>query len=227
VRRWGVVRKGDWTPAEIEQLRSLAGHKCSREIAEIMGRGKSAVCQKMLREGIEGLRSGRQCNWTERDFQALRDLKPGISSREFARQIGKSRESVRFWARKFGLRFKSKFRIWTEERIEDLIVLGATHTIPEAARELGLSQNAVRKACGHYGVTMLKHVVRKDEPITVRVHKPVVVKSAAKKVAPRETVSRLSYCQFCHAPVSDPIGHRERMGCGRRKVISVLSGRVA
>ena len=128
----GVVRDNRWTPAEVEELRKLAGVKSSREIALIIGRGKSGVCQKMSRLGIKGVKPGRQHTWTEVDFEDLRNVQIGVSSNEFARTHGRSGESVRFWARKLGVQFRCNLGLIPQE-VERLRELAKTCSVQQVA----------------------------------------------------------------------------------------------
>ncbi len=207
-----MERKNGWKAQEVEYLRKWAGIKSTRELGKDLGRGKSTTYNKMVREGIEGLKPGPQLTWTESDFEDLRNVKPGTSHREFAKDHNKSGESVRLWAHRLGIRFESRpgRRPHDVERIREL---AKTCTAKQAAEHVTLKLKGLHKLAQRNGFKFLP--ARAPAAPKAQRQPRAKVQSIRSAKAPRRVVvyaAPIEYCPVCHAPVSDWRGHYERMG---------------
>ncbi|MFP5277013.1 MAG: hypothetical protein ACLGPM_07850 [Acidobacteriota bacterium] len=205
----------EWTEPELKKLRELAGTMCGREVAAIIGRTRMATLRKISQLGLKGFAPGSPHGWTEKQFEMLRNVKPGVSIIQFARQIGKSDEAVRHWARKFGIKFVPQ-RTWTAEDVSSLRNMEERLTIQEAAEALHRTPRGVRAKAEQLGVKLRpKGRPKKDSPprrCTPRKIGRTLARRRREPVAVARAVSRLEWCSQCHAPVSNWSQHFERMG---------------
>lgn len=219
-----------WTEDERRVLRENAGKLSGREIAALVGRPRMATLKKMSDMGLVGMPAGRSPQITQAQLDAIRAVRPGVSLRKLAKQIGLGSHCVRHWARKLGIRVQGCAR-FTPAECDALRAMDGKATLAVAAAELGRPRDTVSRKAHLMQVCLLpskrlgrarasKPAARRgSEPAKVRLRKPPALKPEKKKpaiaLAParkQPEVSCLENCPQCRAPVSNWAQHYERMG---------------
>ena len=171
------------------------------------------MLEKIKAVGLKGKPQGRTHSWTDEQMEALKSAGGEISSRDFSRKWKLTEESVRWWARKFGIKFKQK-RMWTDEMEE---VLRGCVTVEAAMRVLNRSRRAVLCKAQSMGLTLQSP--RSGRPRGSRMAGTQGPRVRAEKVVVKKRVkapagSAVVWCESCRSPVVNWEQHFNRMpGC--------------
>jgi transposase len=205
-----------WTTAELSILLEYAGKKYVREIATIVGRSLFAIQRKTRQLGLAGVPSGRPRTLTPELIDVLRNVPAGLSGRQFAEMHGVGEETVRYWARRLGIRFAPASR-WTEKQNQQLRDLAPMHTATEIAALIGRSPSAIWSKAHILGVELVRKGSRppkgatrapkppKAAPEPKLCRPPKTNAAPAKAIAPIDEPTPLwpHYSHICRAPVSN------------------------
>ena len=104
-------------------------------------------------------------------------------------------------------------RQWTQKEVDKLLALKDTLGPSAIGKELGRSRDSIRHKLRTMGVESL-HKVYPPKPTRKIKEKPVEARQPKKKRYIAEECT-IDWCRSCGSPVSDWVGHRERMGCRR------------
>lgn len=200
-----------WGASEEDVLREFAGRESAEKIGKRVGRSKNSVLEKIKKMGLKGIPKGLPRSWTDEQMEALKSVREDISSRNFARRWSLGEESVRWWGRKLGIKFKRKDRWLADQDVELRSIL----TAEEAMQHFGRTRRSVLCKARSLGITLQSPrsgrprgsvgVKRGDSPPRMK-----VVKKRVK--APEGSV--VVWCKVCGSPVVDWRQHFERMpGC--------------
>ena len=139
-----------WTAPEDDVVREFAGKEVASLIGKRIGRGKLAVLKRIKKLNLDGIPQGAASLWTNEQMNALKSAGGEISSPEFARKWKLKERSVRWLARKFGVKFKQK-RMWKVGQDDEL---RSCITVEEAMRRLGRTRRAVLCKAQSLGITL-------------------------------------------------------------------------
>ena len=138
-----------WTPEEENYLREHWPVMTIEEIAAAQGRSPASVTQKAHKLGLCDRSAGRcpgKNYWTAEQDQYLIDHWKDQSESELAAAVGHTVSSTNARRGKLGLRHRVSCRgpDWTAEEVELMEELWGTYTIPQIAKRLDRSPNAVK-----------------------------------------------------------------------------------
>lgn len=99
--------RSDWTPEELDQLRSLYRSGPTAELARQMGRSENALRIKARKIGlykprVRVLHSEKY--WTSGDIQMLQEFYPATPTKEIAQRLGRPVKGIRLKAHKLGIK---------------------------------------------------------------------------------------------------------------------------
>lgn len=169
----GAGMKGTpWTVAELETLRLEYPHHSDSRVAEIVGRSEHAVQTKASREGmskspeyIAHVRAVNGVPWSADEIAQLRAILPVTSITEVARILGRSVPAIKNKADSLKIKKAPEYLatashyftrggrhpnsgsshlVWTQDEVDTVHRLYATHTAEQIAAILGRSVGAVR-----------------------------------------------------------------------------------
>ncbi len=141
---------GDWTPKQIETLRSLAGKESTAEIAAAVGHTVGATSVKASQLNISLAYAHTQQSWTAREIATMRRLSRTHTTHEAAAALGRPRRSIKSKALREGISFaKDGAAHWaakhSREVVERIAAMRAQgHGARHIGRELGIPESSVR-----------------------------------------------------------------------------------
>lgn len=147
-RRSGESRP--WSTEETNLLRMLYPTTPNEDIAEQIGRTRSAVHMKARQLGLRKIEF-----WSEWEDQCLRDAYHMCSYDELAQRLGRTLLAVK--ARAITLNLEPKVPQWTDDELCFLREVYATMDVDAIAAELGRTQAAVAKKAREMGLVRFRH----------------------------------------------------------------------
>lgn len=220
-----------WTKSEEKKLRRRVGRASAAEIGAAMDRSKNAILSKIRLLRLEGMKRGGRTPWTAARMEALKAEGPRGTAARFAAAHGLPLHSVRYWARKFEVRFSNTRLPWTEAELNKL---RGSRTVEEALAATGRSRDAVLHKATEEGVFLAgqrgprtaakQTAVKPQEPKKIEPVKRTAARrqrtaveckapTVGKAKAPEPL--RVDYCTHCRCPVSNWEQHWERIAACR------------
>jgi DNA-binding CsgD family transcriptional regulator len=94
-----------WSDAEKQRLReALASGRSYAQAADLLGRSDASVREQARRLGVRAQSGLKWSNWSEQEIAQLRaGIASGLSYRQLARAMNRSRQSIGKHARRLGL----------------------------------------------------------------------------------------------------------------------------
>lgn len=136
-----------WTEKDVALLRAKAVTHTPKELAQLLGRTRTSIAQKMWQLGIPS--KDRVAAWTEADKSyLLKEFNPdqqGPSALAIAKHLGRTRSSVVNELRRLGFWERlGEYKPWTKAELFELMSGCETLTNHELARKLGRSYTSVK-----------------------------------------------------------------------------------
>lgn len=153
-----------WTPDEEQKLSELLETHNIRDIAEIMGRTKTACEKRVVKLGLR-IKVQLRRNWTEEERDQLRYLLSDYTVPQIAKLLGRSNDVVRQEMRKRGYKsqvrrtpagLKVKARNWSEEEIRYLRSNHHRLAVSQIAKDLDRTIHSVDSKVRNLGLNRSK-----------------------------------------------------------------------
>lgn len=183
-----IDEKVHWTDEDNLLLQEYAKTMDLSEIANQMNRTTGAVRLQALRQGITILQNKKHKDsiWTDENSSQLKELvSQGKSVLEIAKIMNKKDQTLLKKAREMGINIKiEENRKWTEEDIQNLILLSKTKKMSELVIELGRTSASINQKAKRLGITIIKdQKTWTDEEYKQLEHLVKVEKKSPKEIA--------------------------------------------
>lgn len=145
-----------WTEQDLQHLRDNYQSMTLKQIAHSIGKTRAAIASKAAKLGLKkDVRCPSGEKWTHEQDQYIRDHWTEATDEELAAAVGHPVSSTHARRLKLGLkqRESSKGPKWSQEELDYIREMWGEKTVPQIAKHLGRSINAVKVKTVRLGYT--------------------------------------------------------------------------